>query len=138
MARPGTDIYPGGFMNIVIVGCGKVGMVITQQLSSEYHNITLVDEDSEAIAAVTNHYDAMGVVGNGKIAKRFIKESKYVSGVDVSCVYGRNIQHLEEFCKSLELNKYYTDYDEFLKNVDVVYVALPHSLHFAFYPFFIE
>ncbi len=65
MARPGTDIYPGGFMNIVIVGCGKVGMVITQQLSSEDHNITLVDEDSEAIAAVTNHYDAMGVVGNG-------------------------------------------------------------------------
>ncbi len=52
-------------MNIVIVGCGKVGMVITQQLSSEDHNITLVDEDSEAIASVTSHYDAMGVVGNG-------------------------------------------------------------------------
>ena len=65
MAPTGTDIYHGGFMNIVIVGCGKVGMVITQQLSSEDHNITLVDEDSEAIAAVTNHYDAMGVVGNG-------------------------------------------------------------------------
>ena len=56
---------PGGFMNIVIVGCGKVGAVITEQLSSEDHNITLVDEDSEAIASVTNHYDAMGVVGNG-------------------------------------------------------------------------
>ena len=53
-------ICPGGFMNIVIVGCGKVGMVITKLLSSEDHNITLVDEDSEAIAAVTNHYDAMG------------------------------------------------------------------------------
>ena len=52
-------------MNIVIVGCGKVGMVITKLLSSEDHNITLVDEDSEAIAAVTNHYDAMGVIGNG-------------------------------------------------------------------------
>ena len=52
-------------MNIVIVGCGKVGSVITEQLSSEDHNIVLVDEDSEAIAAVTNHYDAMGVVGNG-------------------------------------------------------------------------
>ena len=52
-------------MNIVIVGCGMVGMVITKLLSSEDHNITLVDEDSEAIAAVTNHYDAMGVIGNG-------------------------------------------------------------------------
>ncbi len=52
-------------MNIVIVGCGKVGAVITEQLSSEDHNIILVDEDSEAIASVTNHYDAMGVVGNG-------------------------------------------------------------------------
>ena len=42
-------------MNIVIVGCGKVGSVITEQLSSEDHNIVLVDEDSEAIATVTNH-----------------------------------------------------------------------------------
>ncbi len=57
--------YIGGFMNIVIVGCGKVGMVITKLLSSEDHNITLVDEDSEAISAVTNHYDAMGIIGNG-------------------------------------------------------------------------
>ncbi|MBR4632782.1 MAG: Gfo/Idh/MocA family oxidoreductase [Elusimicrobia bacterium] len=90
------------------------------------------DISSTLLRKKANPIIKMGVVGNGKIAKRFIKESKYVSGVDVSCVYGRNIQHLEEFCKSLELNKYYTDYDEFLKNVDVVYVALPHSLHFAF------
>ncbi len=52
-------------MNIVIVGCGKVGMVITQQLCSEDHNITLVDENPDAIASVTGHYDAMGIVGNG-------------------------------------------------------------------------
>ena len=37
----------------------------------------------------------LGIVGNGRIAKRFIKESKFVSGVDVDVVYGRNPQKLD-------------------------------------------
>ena len=43
-------------MNIVIVGCGKVGMVITQQLCSEDHNITLVDENPDAVALLLRNW----------------------------------------------------------------------------------
>ena len=74
----------------------------------------------------------LGVVGNGRIAKRFVKESKYVSGVNVDYVYGRNEEHIKNFAQDLDLNSYYTDYDEFLSHVDAVYVAVPHTMHYEY------
>ena len=52
-------------MNIIIVGCGRVGSTIVEQLSKEGNNITIIDKDSEVIETLTNLYDVMGVVGNG-------------------------------------------------------------------------
>ena len=74
----------------------------------------------------------LGVVGNGRIAKRFIKESKYVSGIDIDYIYGRNPQKLEQLCNDFGLEKYFTNYSEFLKNVDAVYIALPHTMHYEY------
>lgn len=74
----------------------------------------------------------LGVVGNGRIAKRFVKESKYVSGINVDYVYGRNEEHIKNFAQDLDLNSYYTDYDKFLSQVDAIYVAVPHTMHYEF------
>lgn len=74
----------------------------------------------------------LGVVGNGRIAKRFIKESKYVSGIDIDYIYGRNPQKLEQLCNNFGLEKYFTDYSEFLQNIDAVYIALPHTMHYKY------
>lgn len=74
----------------------------------------------------------LGIVGNGRIAKRFIKEAKYVSGVDIEYVYGRNVQHLESIVNDFNLQDFFTDYDAFLDKVDAVYIALPHSMHYNF------
>ncbi len=74
----------------------------------------------------------LGVVGNGRIAKRFVKESKYVSGINVDYVFGRNEEHLKEFITQLDLNSYYTDYDKFLAQVDAVYIAIPHIMHYEY------
>ncbi len=52
-------------MRIIIVGCGKIGMTITEQLSLEGHDIAVIDVSSDVIHDVTNNYDVMGVVGNG-------------------------------------------------------------------------
>ena len=52
-------------MQIIIVGCGNVGATLTEQLSKEGHNITVIDVDGRRVEAVTNQYDVMGVVGNG-------------------------------------------------------------------------
>lgn len=52
-------------LNIIIVGCGKVGAALVQQLSREGHDITVIDKDAAAIAELENLYDVLGIVGNG-------------------------------------------------------------------------
>jgi trk system potassium uptake protein TrkA len=52
-------------MYIIVVGCGNVGQTITQQLSKEGHNITVIEEKSSVVQNVVNSYDVMGIVGNG-------------------------------------------------------------------------
>lgn len=64
-------------MKIIIVGCGKVGRTITEQLSKENHDVTVIDKDSNVILDVTNNYDVMGVVGDG-VSYSVLKEA----GVD--------------------------------------------------------
>ncbi|MCM1002955.1 MAG: Gfo/Idh/MocA family oxidoreductase [Candidatus Gastranaerophilales bacterium] len=74
----------------------------------------------------------LGIVGNGRIAKRFVYESKYVSGVNIDCVFGRNEEHIKMFCESFELNNYYTNYNEFLSKINAVYIATPHNTHYEY------
>lgn len=52
-------------LRIIIVGCGKVGRTLTEQLSLEGHDITLIDHRSSRIQEMTNQFDVMGIVGNG-------------------------------------------------------------------------
>ncbi len=52
-------------MNIIIIGCGKVGKTLAQQLSEERHDIVLVDTNSEKLQEVTEEIDAMTLIGNG-------------------------------------------------------------------------
>ncbi|MBO5184796.1 MAG: NAD-binding protein, partial [Clostridia bacterium] len=46
-------------MNIIIVGCGKVGSALAEQLESEGHDITVIDTNPDAIARVTDVSDVM-------------------------------------------------------------------------------
>ena len=52
-------------MRIVVVGAGKVGRVLTEQLAAEKHDIVVIDQDSDLIESLVNIYDVRGVVGNG-------------------------------------------------------------------------
>lgn len=52
-------------MNIIIVGCGKVGGTIAEQLASENHDIVIVDNDAERLHQVGDMLDVMCVHGNG-------------------------------------------------------------------------
>ena len=52
-------------LSIIIVGCGKVGTALTEQLIREGHDITVIDEDSRKIQEITDQYDVMGLCGNG-------------------------------------------------------------------------
>lgn len=52
-------------MQIVIVGCGKMGTVLTQRLSTEDNNICIVDTDKNIVQRLAAECDVMGLVGNG-------------------------------------------------------------------------
>ena len=52
-------------MKIIIIGCGKVGELLTSYISNEGHDVVVVDSDQAIIERTVNEYDVMGVVGNG-------------------------------------------------------------------------
>ena len=52
-------------MKIVIVGNGKVGHTLAEQLSREDHDIVLVDNNSKALKNTLDVLDVIGIQGNG-------------------------------------------------------------------------
>ena len=52
-------------MQIIIVGCGKVGRTLAEQLQEENINITLIDISEERLSELSDEIDAMSIVGNG-------------------------------------------------------------------------
>lgn len=52
-------------MRIIIVGVGKIGLTITEMLSHEEHDITIIDTNQAIVQNVIDTYDVKGVVGNG-------------------------------------------------------------------------
>ena len=52
-------------MKIIILGCGKVGYNLAEQLTQEGHDITIIDSRAEKVENSCNKLDIMGVQGNG-------------------------------------------------------------------------
>ena len=52
-------------MEIILVGCGKVGAALVSQLSEEGHSITIIDTCADKVQRLTEDLDVMGIVGNG-------------------------------------------------------------------------
>jgi len=74
----------------------------------------------------------LGVVGSGRIASRFIPESKFVSGVTVEGVFNPHDSSAKDFARRHELAFCTSDYDDFLGRVNAVYIASPHETHYAY------
>ena len=55
-------------MNIIIVGCGKVGFSLAEQLVREKHSITIMDPDEETLQRASDAMDIMTVSGSGSSA----------------------------------------------------------------------
>ena len=64
-------------MNIIIVGCGKVGQTLASELNNGSNNVTIVDQNAEKVKAVANKLDIMGVIGNGAS-----RETQKEAGID--------------------------------------------------------
>ena len=51
-------------MNIIIAGDGRVGSMLTRQLSSEGYDVTVIDCDAHVLESTVERYDVIGVHGN--------------------------------------------------------------------------
>ena len=51
-------------MNIVIAGGGKVGEILIKKLSSEGHDLTLIDPNLQTLEKSIERYDIMSYNGN--------------------------------------------------------------------------
>ena len=52
-------------MKIIVVGGGKVGSTLCEQLVAERHDVVLIDQDERTVASVVDDYDVNAIVGNG-------------------------------------------------------------------------
>ena len=46
----------------------------------------------------------IGIIGTGRIAARFLEESKYVSGINVSVIYNPHLESVLWFAKNNNIN----------------------------------
>ncbi|UYZ34259.1 Gfo/Idh/MocA family oxidoreductase [Clostridium beijerinckii] len=74
----------------------------------------------------------LGVIGSGRIAKRFVPEVKFVSGTNLEGVYNPNINSAENFAKQFELKFFTNDLEYFFNKIDAVYIASPHNTHYEY------
>lgn len=99
--------------------CKVVYLPRTEGISS-----TMLREESQDVYCC-------GIIGSGRIAKRFIPETKVVNGIEVTAVLNPDKSEADEFSRAFEL-KAYTDFSTFIQNIDVVYISSPHLTHYDY------
>jgi predicted dehydrogenase len=72
-----------------------------------------------------------GILGTGKIAKRFMQAAFYVPDAQVVAVGSREQHTADQFGAQFGVPKRYGSYDALIGDpeVEIVYVATPHTLH---------
>lgn len=73
----------------------------------------------------------IGVVGSGRIANRFVPETKVVNGAKVVAVLNPDSNEANTFAETHDIEAY-TDFDSFIEKVDVVYISSPHLTHYDY------
>ncbi len=73
----------------------------------------------------------IGVIGSGRIANRFIPETKVVNGAKVVAVLNPDRYEAEVFAMKHGLEAH-SEYKVFIEKVDVVYIASPHLTHYDY------
>jgi len=73
-----------------------------------------------------------GIVGTGRIAERFLAESKYVSGIETVAAYNPVKESLIPFSEKWTLQAESEDYDKFLQDIGAVYIASTNETHYEY------
>ncbi len=72
-------------MNIVIIGSGKIGDSICEQLAREGHDVTLIDKTSDILGTTANQLDIMCVEGDGAMRSTLIEANAGGADLVIAC-----------------------------------------------------
>ncbi len=113
-------------MNIIVIGCGKIGLSLVKQLTAEGHVVTVVDKNADRLKIALSNLDVMSFVGEGTSSTTLheagIEDADLVVAVMDSdemnllcCVIA---QKVGEHCKTIARvrNPIYNSEIEFLKS----------------------
>lgn len=98
--------------------CKVVYLPRTEGISS-----TMLREETQDIVK-------MGIIGCGRVAKRFPLEANVVSGVEVVAAYDTDHKQSEAFTQQFNGIKSCNNLQELFDAVDAVYIATPHLAHY--------
>lgn len=99
--------------------CKVIYLPRTEGISS-----TMLREENQATYRI-------GIIGSGRIANRFVPETKVVNGAKVVAVLNPDKSQAEVFAAKHNIEPY-IDFNAFIDKVDAVYVASPHLTHYEY------
>lgn len=99
--------------------CKVVYLPRTEGISS-----TMLREENQTTCRI-------GIIGTGRIANRFVPETKVVNGAQVIAVLNPEKSLAEAFAAKHGIEPH-TDFNAFIDKVDAVYVASPHLTHYEY------
>jgi predicted dehydrogenase len=72
-----------------------------------------------------------GILGCGRIARKFASDLTLVEGAELSAVAARNFENARAFANEFPARHVHGSYEDLVSNpdVDVIYIASPHALH---------
>ncbi|MBR6400028.1 MAG: Trk system potassium transporter TrkA [Firmicutes bacterium] len=106
-------------MKIIVVGCGKVGSVLAEQLNKENHEVTVIDSNAAKLEAMLEKLDVQSYMGNGSSYKVLmsagVKNADLVIAVTskdetnlLCCLMSRKVGN----CHTIARVRDFTFYDE--------------------------
>lgn len=73
----------------------------------------------------------IGIIGTGRIAKRFASETEHTPNTEVHSVYSRSMANVDAFAHQTGIHYGFNNFDDFLNSgIDAVYIASPHEHHY--------
>lgn len=78
----------------------------------------------------------IGIIGTGRIARRFVDASKQVETACVCAIFNPHIDSAQSFAQQMRMNCMHVlvtdNLSEFFNAVDAVYIASPHETHYLY------
>ena len=75
----------------------------------------------------------LGILGSGKIVAEVLEVLTEIEDIEILAISARKEEKLQKICQDYNIGKYYLSIDELVADpdVEVVYVALPNTLHYG-------